>query len=151
MILSLTPYSHDVNYKSAGLMGYASIVEDQEEKLWAMELVTNKVVTGRWSETRVPPRPPQMSSTGVLRVKIESGSGKVRAGVAHDEKGDEENEQVRQRVWTGVVPVMEVFGEPVPDGGNQIEEVPGFLRAFVEKRTKAAESEAMAAMREDPA
>lgn len=149
LVLSLTPYSHDVNYKSAVLMGYASVVEDPDEKLWAMELVTNKVVAGRWKETRVPPRPAEMSSTGILRIKIESGSGKVRTGVAHDEKEDEENEQIRQKVWTGVVPVMEVFGEPVPDVGNLVQEVPESLRAYVQRKTRAAESEAMAAMRED--
>lgn len=149
LVLSLTPYSHDVNYKSAVLMGYASVVEDPEEKLWAMELVTNKVVTGRWSETRVPPIAAEMSSTGILRIKIESGSGKVRTGVAHDEKHDEENDEVRQRVWTGVVPVIEVFGDPVPDAGNRVEEIPEYLRTCVDSRTKAAESDATTAMTEE--
>ena len=149
LVLSLTPYSHDVNYKSAVLMGYASVVEEPDEKLWAMELVTNKVVAGRWSETRVPPRPAEMSSTGILRIRIESGSGKVRTGVAHDEKEDEENEQVRQSVWTGVVPVMEVFGDPVPDPENRVNEIPEYLRAYVGRKTKAAEDEATLAMKEE--
>lgn len=48
IVLSLTPNSHSYNYRSAVLFGYGSLVEDVQEKLWAMELVTNSVVPGRW-------------------------------------------------------------------------------------------------------
>ena len=33
-VLSLTPFTHSYNYRSAVLFGYATLVEDQEEKLW---------------------------------------------------------------------------------------------------------------------
>ena len=33
-VLSLTPFSHSYNYRSAVLFGYATLVEDQDEKLW---------------------------------------------------------------------------------------------------------------------
>lgn len=48
IVLSLTPNSHSYNYRSAVLFGYGSLVEDVQEKLWAMELVTNSVLPGRW-------------------------------------------------------------------------------------------------------
>lgn len=50
IVLSLTPNSHSYNYRSAVLFGFGSLVEEEEEeeKLWAMELVTNSVVPGRW-------------------------------------------------------------------------------------------------------
>ncbi|ETN44310.1 uncharacterized protein HMPREF1541_10490 [Cyphellophora europaea CBS 101466] len=148
LVLSLTPYSHDVNYKSAVLMGYASIVEDQAEKLWAMELITDKVCRDRWAETRVPPKSAEMSSTGILRIRVEGGSGKVRNGVAHDEREDEEDEALRGRVWTGVVPVMEVYGEPVADEGNKVANVPEYLSRYVSRKTEEAETGAKEAMKE---
>jgi len=55
LVLSLTPYSHNYNYRSAILFGHAKVVEDVEETLWAMELITNSVVSDRWRNTRVPP------------------------------------------------------------------------------------------------
>ena len=33
-VLSLTPFTHSYNYRSAVLFGYATLVEDEEEKLW---------------------------------------------------------------------------------------------------------------------
>lgn len=55
LVLSLTPFSHSYNYRSAVLFGYATPVEDAEEKLWALELITNP-----WYQeggiTRVRPR-----------------------------------------------------------------------------------------------
>lgn len=55
LVLSLTPYSHNYNYRSAILFGHATLVEDADEKMWAMELITNSVVPDRWRHTRVPP------------------------------------------------------------------------------------------------
>jgi len=55
LVLSLTPNSHNYNYRSAVLFGHATLVENTEEKLWAMELITNSVVPDRWRHTRVPP------------------------------------------------------------------------------------------------
>ena len=48
IVLSLTPNSHSYNYRSAVLFGHGRLVEEVEEKLWAMELVTNSVVPDRW-------------------------------------------------------------------------------------------------------
>lgn len=50
IVLTLTPNSHNYNYRSAVLFGYATLVEDVEEKIWAMELITNSVVPDRVSK-----------------------------------------------------------------------------------------------------
>ncbi|PLB35649.1 pyridoxamine 5'-phosphate oxidase family protein [Aspergillus candidus] len=134
LILSLTPNSHSYNYRSAILHGHASLVTDPAEKLYAMRLVTDSVVTGRWAATRVPPDGAEMASTAVLRVRVVGGSGKIRDGGVSDERKDSADESVTGRVWTGVVPVWETFGEPVRDGDGRVDEVPGYLREFVEGR-----------------
>lgn len=43
LVLALTPNHHSYNYRSAVLRGYATPVTDVEEKLWAMERITNNV------------------------------------------------------------------------------------------------------------
>ncbi|KAJ4293879.1 hypothetical protein N0V88_005393 [Collariella sp. IMI 366227] len=114
LVLALTPNSHSYNYRSALLFGHATLVTDPAEKLFAMELITNSVVPSRWENSRVPPNNAEMQSTSVLKVKIATGSAKIRSGGPHDERGDMEDEKLLDRVWTGVVPVYSVMGEPVP-------------------------------------
>jgi len=130
LILSLTPYTHDINYRSATLYGYANIVTDEAEKLWAMEQVTNSVVADRWRFTRVPPVSAEMSSTSILRVSVVGGSGKVRVGGPRDEAKDFDRQELRDDIWTGVIPVYECFGEPVPSSTNKVAEVPAHVVAY---------------------
>ncbi|KAF8860386.1 hypothetical protein BDZ45DRAFT_672682 [Acephala macrosclerotiorum] len=149
LVLTLTPNSHNYNYRSAVLFGYATPVEDVEEKLWAMELITNSVVPDRWSHTRVPPNAAEMQSTQILKVKIDSGSAKVREGVPNDEKGDLGNSNVLGAVWTGVLPLCEQFGEPVPGPYNEVKEVPAHVLEYKETMNKTNFEYAEAAARKD--
>ncbi|RDW88209.1 hypothetical protein BP6252_00241 [Coleophoma cylindrospora] len=149
LVLTLTPNSHNYNYRSAVLFGHATLVTSVEEKLWAMELITNSVVPGRWPETRLPPNAGEMASTQIVRVRIESGSAKVREGVPNDEKGDLEDVGVTARVWTGVVPLYEQFGEPVPGPYNEVVEVPEHVRSYVREVNAASKEYAELAARKD--
>ncbi|GKT65915.1 flavin-nucleotide-binding protein [Colletotrichum tofieldiae] len=132
LVLALTPNSHSYNYRSAVLFGHALVVEDPDERLYAMQLITDGVVPGRWENTRVPPNRAEMSSTSVLKVRIATGSAKIREGPPGDERHDKENGEVVGRVWTGVVPVYQTLGQPVPGPYNQVEGIPGYLKGFVE-------------------
>ncbi|KAI1416393.1 hypothetical protein F5Y13DRAFT_153829 [Hypoxylon sp. FL1857] len=130
LVLSLTPNSHSYNYRSASLFGYATVVADIEEKLYAMELITNSVVRDRYRNTRVPPNNAEMQSTSVLRVRITAGSAKIRSGLPSDEKADREDEELLNRVWTGVVPVHYTLGEPIPGPYNRLEKLPKYLEEY---------------------
>jgi len=132
LVLSLTPNSHSYNYRSAVLQGYASLVESMEEKIWAMEKITNSVIPGRWQNTRTPPDGAEMQSTSILRVKVVSGSGKIRDGGPHDEAKDEKREDITSTTWTGVVPVTEFLGEPVPSATNKVANIPEYISSYVE-------------------
>ena len=149
LVLTLTPNSHNYNYRSAVLFGYATLVDDVEEKLWAMELITNSVVPDRWRHTRVPPNKGEMASTQILKVTIDSGSAKVREGVPNDEACDLDDESVLDSVWTGVLPLYEQFGEPVPGPYNRIAEVPEHVVAYKERVNKTNSEYGEAAARKD--
>ncbi|KAL0469370.1 aromatic prenyltransferase [Neurospora intermedia] len=147
-VLSLTPNSHSYNYRSAILFGYAVPVTDPAEKLWAMELVTNSVVPARYQNTRTPPNNAEMQSTSILKVKIKAGSAKIRSGEPHDERGDLNNQEVREKTWVGVVPAWTQFGEPVAGGYNQVEEVPGYLESWRVEGNEERRREAYEAVKE---
>lgn len=147
LVLALTPNSHSYNYRSAVLHGYATLVESVEEKVWAMELITNSVVPDRWSNSRIPPDGAEMQSTNILRVKVVNASGKVRDGGPHDEAKDTKREDVTSTTWTGVIPVVETFGEPVACATNEVEKVPQYLSSFVADTNAKNDEYAMTAAR----
>jgi nitroimidazol reductase NimA-like FMN-containing flavoprotein (pyridoxamine 5'-phosphate oxidase superfamily) len=136
LVLTLTPNSHNYNYRSAVLFGYATLVTSVEEKLWAMELITNSVVPDRYENTRVPPNGAEMQSTQILKVTIDSGSAKVREGVPNDSVEDMADEAVLGKVWTGVLPLYEQFGEPIAGPYNQVKEVPKHVLEYRETMNK---------------
>ncbi|KAI1118425.1 flavin-nucleotide-binding protein [Nemania sp. NC0429] len=150
LVLALTPNSHSYNYRSAVLFGHAEVVTDVEEKLWAMELITNSVVRDRYRHTRVPPNQAEMQSTSVLRVAVAAGSAKLRSGMPSDDKGDLADAELLDRVWTGVVPVHYTLGEPIPGPYNKLEAPPAYLDEFVRESNQDARDAAVEAARRAP-
>jgi nitroimidazol reductase NimA-like FMN-containing flavoprotein (pyridoxamine 5'-phosphate oxidase superfamily) len=146
LVLSLTPNSHSYNYRSAVLHGYAKLVTDEAEKLWAMELITNSVLPDRWKHSRIPPDKAEMSSTVILKVRVVDGSGKIRDGGVSDERKDTDNTEVTERVWTGVVPVYETFGEPIPSVSNKVEGIPEYVTSYVTKMNEKNRDYAISAV-----
>ncbi|PGH11158.1 hypothetical protein AJ80_07260 [Polytolypa hystricis UAMH7299] len=136
-VLTLTPNSHSYNYRSAVLHGYATLVTDAQEKMYAMKLMTDSVIPNRWDNTRVPPDNAEMSSTSILRVKIVDGSRKNRTGGPSDEKKDTQRSELTENIWTGVVPVYETFGEPIPSPSNKVKEVPEHIRSYVDSTNES--------------
>lgn len=148
LVLSLTPNSHSYNYQSAVLQGYAKPVEDVDEKVFAMEQITNKVFPQRWQNTRTPPDKVEMTSTMILKVTIETGSGKIRHGEPHDEAKDLDREDVTSSVWTGVVPLYETLGEPIPNPTNKVGEIPAYITKHISEATTWNKQQALEAARE---
>ena len=132
LVLAVSPFNHSCNYRSAIIHGWANIVTDPAEKLYALERITNNVVSNRWENT-LPTTDADLKSTGVLRVDIASASAKVRAGGPGEDHGDKEK---RERVWLGVVPCWMAYGKPVPSGQNQVQEVPEYIANWVSEENE---------------
>lgn len=124
LVLALTPYNSSCNYRSAVVFGKAYLVADDDERLYAMERITNNIMPDRWANSRTPPTKAEMQSTGILRVEIESGSAKSRAGGPGEDRKDLKDLEMRERVWTGVIPTALQWGEPVAAEGNKVAKVP---------------------------
>ncbi|KAL6406734.1 hypothetical protein AUP68_09537 [Ilyonectria robusta] len=132
LVLALSAFTHSCNYRSAVLFGHASLVTDDAEKLWALELLTNKIIPGRWDQVRQPPNKVELVQTQILRVRVTSGSAKVRAGPPADDKEDVEDAEVMANVWSGYIPMVEHMLEPIPSAYNRLEEVPEHVKSLQE-------------------
>ncbi|GAB7351512.1 hypothetical protein MBLNU459_g2155t1 [Dothideomycetes sp. NU459] len=147
-VLALTPFNHSCNYRSAVLFGYATRVTEPDELTYAMELITNRMVSDRWNNSRVPPTKSEVTATGVLKVRIETASVKVRHGGPHDDRKDLKDEALTAKIWTGTVPVMQVLGEPSASPENQVTQVPSHVREWVDQSNQASKEQALKSMEE---
>ncbi|EUC49406.1 hypothetical protein COCMIDRAFT_84753 [Bipolaris oryzae ATCC 44560] len=130
LVLSLTPFHNSCNYRSAVVYGYASLVDDEDEAMWAMREITENMLPGRWEGSRVPPTKAEVKSTGVIRVRVVSASAKIRTGGPSEDRADLKNAELVKKTWTGVVPYWGSWGEPVPGKENGCEEVEEYIERW---------------------
>jgi nitroimidazol reductase NimA-like FMN-containing flavoprotein (pyridoxamine 5'-phosphate oxidase superfamily) len=132
IVLALAPFHNSCNYTSAVVQGYAEVVFDEKERLYALTRITDNLVPDRWDNSRSTPTKAELTSTGVLKVEIESASVKFRFGVPSDDRPDLNNEELVGSTWTGVIPCWTQFGEPVESSYNKVK-LPGYLKSFVDE------------------
>lgn len=118
LVLARSVFHHSVNYRSAMVFGRGRLVNTDEEKMSALEAITEHVCPGRWAEARRP-NPKELNATLVVAIEIESASAKVRSGPPKDDAEDD-----ALPVWAGVLPLAlqpgppqaaEGVNAPVPD------------------------------------
>jgi nitroimidazol reductase NimA-like FMN-containing flavoprotein (pyridoxamine 5'-phosphate oxidase superfamily) len=125
LVLARSAFHHSMNYRSAVLLGTLRPVEDDVEKLRALEAFTDGLMPGRWAEVRRPNRK-ELKATTVLAMRLDEASAKVRDGGAIDDGPDYE-----LPVWAGVVPLVLTPGAPEPDERlADGAEVPGYVRGW---------------------
>lgn len=109
LVLARSAMHHSMNYRSAVVFGRGRGVDDPDEKMEVLTALTERILAGRWSETRGPSER-ELSATKVVVVPIEEASAKIRSGPPID---DEEDHALGY--WAGVVPLSIVSGSPIPD------------------------------------
>jgi nitroimidazol reductase NimA-like FMN-containing flavoprotein (pyridoxamine 5'-phosphate oxidase superfamily) len=146
LVLSLTPFHNSCNYRSAVVYGYASLVHDEEEALYAMKLITDNLIPQRWEKSRTPPTPAELKSTSILKVRVESASAKIRVGGPSEDRADLKNAELVRNTWTGVVPYWGTWGQPVEGKENGCAEVEPYIEEWAVKETSKARGEAFGAI-----
>ena len=109
LVLARSVFHHSVNYRSVVLFGTGRLVTGEQEKLAALEAVTEHLIPGRWKEARLPNQK-ELNATSVVSIHINEASAKVRVGPPLD---DEEDYQLP--VWAGVLPLQEMPQSPIRD------------------------------------
>ncbi len=108
-VIARAAFSHSMNYRSAVVMGTGRLVDDESERVHALDLMVDHVVPGR-SATLRPHTRKELAATVVIAVPLSEASVKTRAGGPADEADD-----VASGVWAGVVPLTVTAGMIEPD------------------------------------
>lgn len=110
IVLARSVFEHSVNYRSVVVLGQARAIEGLDEKLAALEALTERLLPGRWQDARQPSRK-ELRATAVLRMPLDEASAKIRDGGAED--GDTPDAALD--VWAGHIPLVMRALAPVPD------------------------------------
>lgn len=108
IVLARTLFDTSAKYRSAVLFGKAALVNDHDERMEGLKIITENIISGRWDEVPVGSES-QLKATMVVKFTIESASAKIRAGAP---EGDEE---ITNEVWSGHIPLSLTASQPVPD------------------------------------
>lgn len=109
LVCARSVFHHSINYRSAMVFGRARLVTDDEERLAALQVITEQLVPGRWAATRGPTGK-ELAATAVLALPLAESSVKVRTGPPGDDEED-----YALNVWAGVLPAALMFGAAEPD------------------------------------
>ncbi len=129
LVLARSVFNHSMNYRSVVILGKATLVDDPEEKLAALRVLSEHILPGRWGDARQP-NERELKATSVLRVPIAEFSAKVRVGPPIDDEED-----YSFPTWAGVVPLEMVAGKPINDARLLPgQSVPEYARNYTRKR-----------------
>ena len=114
LVVARAAFNNSMNYRSAVIFGSPRIVDDLDEKLMALEAITDHVVPGRWADSR-PMSEKEQNGTLVAALPIAEASAKVRAGGPKDD-----DEDYAYPTWAGVIPMALTPGAPVLDAALSV-------------------------------
>jgi uncharacterized protein len=106
LVLARSGFHHSVNYRSVMAYGTARLVEDPAEKRRAMDGFVDRFFPGRSEEIR-PPNGQEIKATSFIFMDIEQASAKIR-----DLHVSDDEEDYALPVWTALIPVRQVLGQP---------------------------------------
>lgn len=109
LIFARSAFNSSMRYRSATVFGPARLIEDYDDKMHALRVISECTMPGRWDELREPLQK-EVKMTGVIELQIESASAKVASGMP-----DDEDEDYAIPIWAGVLPLESRFGELLSD------------------------------------
>jgi nitroimidazol reductase NimA-like FMN-containing flavoprotein (pyridoxamine 5'-phosphate oxidase superfamily) len=118
LVLARSGFHHSMNYRCAVVIGEARLVESEEERAHALDLVVDQIVPGRAATLRAHTRK-ELMGTAVLAVPLAEASLKMREGGVGDEPED-----IEAGTWAGVLPLRLVAGEIETDPLTSLEVPP---------------------------
>ena len=125
LVLARSVFNHSMNYRSVVILGKAMLVEDAQEKLEALRVLSEHIIPGRWDDARQP-NERELKATSVLRLPIEEFSAKVRTGPPIDDEDD-----YSFPTWAGVVPLEMKIGGPIRDPRlDPNQGIPVYVRSY---------------------
>lgn len=106
MVVGRCPFHNSMNYRGAVVRGRARRIDDADEHMVALRLVSDHVVP-TWDTAREPSAA-EIRKTMVIAVPLVEMSAKIRTGDPVDEPED-----IAGPHWAGHVPLRTTWAEPV--------------------------------------
>ena len=120
IIVAKSAFNSSMNYESVMIFGVGKRLEDSE-KLEAMDRVTDRLVPGMVGYAR-PTTAKEAAGTMIIELPIEKYSLKSRTGGVNDEPEDKE-----LPIWSGMIPLERVKGQPITAPDSQGVALPSHL------------------------
>ena len=127
IVLADSLFSHSMNYRSVMLFGQGQEVKGLDEKSEILIAFSEKLVPGRGQDARVPSKA-ELKQTGLFGFNIDTASAKVRTGPPSTDEGES-----YQSSWTGVIPLKEQWGTPIPSERCSNAPLPKYIHEHLEK------------------
>jgi nitroimidazol reductase NimA-like FMN-containing flavoprotein (pyridoxamine 5'-phosphate oxidase superfamily) len=109
IVLARSAFHHSLNYESVTIFGNATLVENEEDKIKALHVISDQIIPERWHEVRAPNKK-ELNITKVLQLKIDEASAKIR-----DEGVVDDKEDYKLDIWAGIIPITKSYGSPIAD------------------------------------
>jgi nitroimidazol reductase NimA-like FMN-containing flavoprotein (pyridoxamine 5'-phosphate oxidase superfamily) len=109
LVMARSAFHHSVNYRSIVILGTATLVTNDAEKLAVMKGLIDHVAPGRWDHIRQP-NEKELAATSVLSIPLEEASAKLRIGGPIDDEAD-----YALPIWAGQIPLATTTLAPVAD------------------------------------
>jgi len=103
LVYARSAFNSSMNYRSVSIFGTPRLVENTDEKLHALKIISECTMPGRWDEVR-DSHEKEIKMTGVIALEIESASAKVSSGMPEDE-----DEDYSIPIWAGILPLKTAF------------------------------------------
>ena len=103
LVYARSAFNSSMNYRSATVFGAPRLIEDPDEKLRALRIISECTMPGRWDEVR-DSHEKEIKMTGIIALEIESASAKVSTGMP-----DDDDEDYDIPIWAGVLPLVSAF------------------------------------------
>lgn len=108
LVYARSAFHFSMNYRSAVIHGRPVEVTDPDQRLHALRVIVEHAAPGAWDTVR-PPSRKESAATVVLALDLTEASVKTRSGDPGDEPED-----LTGPAWAGVLPLRQVWGEPIP-------------------------------------
>jgi hypothetical protein len=100
IVFARSAFNSSMNYRSATVFGTPTLIDDRDDKVHGMRVISEHTMAGRWDELREPLEK-EIKMTGVIAVQIDSASAKISSGMP-----DDEDEDYDIPIWAGVLPLQ---------------------------------------------
>ncbi len=108
MVVARSTFQSSMRYRSVVIIGTPRAVTDPTERVRALTALSEHLIPGRTAEVR-PMSDVELRQTAVVALAVDEASAKVSDGFSDDPEDD-----VASPVWAGVVPLVTMWGDPVP-------------------------------------